>query len=119
MLKAMSANLPKFRLTAYQYPKQFSAELQHELKCLHTLRKKYKHYQHLTTWIVLIMWKLNIDSTKSNYEANLIHSLPITIIPKFMIIYRVLQRPKILPHYLILIHPSLQLMLIKLCFTTI
>ena len=78
VFKAMSANIPKFRLRAHQYPKWFSPELRHELKCLHTLRKKFKHSPTPHNLDRLnhaeAQFQLNIDSTKSNYEANLIHS---------------------------------------------
>ena len=78
VFKVMSANIPKLRLRAHQYPKWFSPELRHELKCLHTLRKIFKHsptphnLDHLNH--AEAQFQLNIDSTKSNYEANLIHS---------------------------------------------
>ena len=122
VLKAMSSNIPNFKLQPHQYPKWFSPELQHKLKCLHAIKKQYKlsPISHNLDPLnhAKAQFQLDIDSTKSNYEANLIHSLPITIILKFTVIYRVLQRPKIFPLYFILIHPLLQLMLIKLCFTT-
>ena len=76
----MSSNIPKFRLQAHQYPKWFSPELRNKLKCLHTLLKKYKHspishnLDHLNH--AEVQFQHNIDSTKSNYEANLIHGFP-------------------------------------------
>ena len=39
---AMDIYIPKFRLHSHQFPKWFSAELRHRLKCLRTLRRKYK-----------------------------------------------------------------------------
>ena len=119
VLKAISSNIPKVRLRAYQYTKWFSPELRHKLKCLHTLQKKYKHSPTSHNLDGLnhaeAQFQLNIDSTKFNYDANLIHGFANHNNSK---IYRVLQRPKIFPMYFILTHPLLQLMLIKLCFTT-
>ena len=80
MLKAMSPNKPEFQLRAHQYPKWFSPELQHQLKCLQTFRTLWKKYKHSLTshnldrlYYAEDQFQLNIDSTKSNYEANLIH----------------------------------------------
>ena len=66
VLKAMSSSIPKFRLRAYQNPKWFSPELRHELKCLHTLRNKYKHSltSHNQDGLnhAEVQFQLNIDS---------------------------------------------------------
>ena len=68
------------QLRVHQYPKWFSPELQHQLKCLQTFHTLWKKYKHSPTSHNLDrlnytedQFQLNIDSTKSSYEANLIH----------------------------------------------
>ena len=124
MLKAMSPNKPEFQLRAHQYPKWFSPELQHQLKCLQTFHTLWKKYKHSPTSHNLDrlnyaedQFQLNIDSTKSNYDANLIYGFTNHNTSKSYGYIQSITKTKILSLYFILIHPLLQLMLIKLCFT--
>ena len=78
IINAMYLFIPKFRLRSHQYPKWFSAELRHQLKCLHTLRKKYKHSPSARNFERLCMaeaqFQKDVSNNKSRYEAHLINS---------------------------------------------
>ena len=44
IFEAMSMFIPKIVLGRHQYPKWFDSDIRHHLKCLRTLRKKYKSH---------------------------------------------------------------------------
>jgi len=83
--EAMTLFIPKFRVYSKQYPKWFTKELCHQIKCLHTLRRNYKQSpsDHNATRLNQAenWFQINVDTAKSNYEANLINNFVSTSNP--------------------------------------
>ena len=75
---AMNIYIPKFRLHSHQFPKWFSPELRHRLKCLRTLRRKYKRSPSNHNFECLRMaeekFQQDVKDCKSKYETYLINS---------------------------------------------
>ena len=85
---AMILFIPKFQFRSKQYPKWLTKDLCHQLKCLHTLRRTYKHLpsDHIATQLLVsqaedLFW-YNAAKTKSNQNVlisnNANHSNPAT-----------------------------------------
>ena len=76
--EAMSLFIPKFQLRSNQYPKWFSRDIRHQLKCLHTLRRTHKRSPtpHNTAKLRLAdeHFQQSVALAKSNYESSLINS---------------------------------------------
>ncbi|XP_065893973.1 uncharacterized protein [Dysidea avara] len=76
--EAMSLFIPKFQLQSNQYPKWFSRDIRHQLKCLHTLRRTHKRSPtpHNTAKLRLAdeHFQQSVALAKSNYESSLINS---------------------------------------------
>ena len=82
---AMTLFIPKFRVYSKQYPKWFTKELRHQIKCLHTLRRNYKRSpsDHNATRLNQAenSFQINADTAKSDYETNLINDFVSTSNP--------------------------------------
>ena len=85
ILEAMTLFIPRFLIRSKQYPKWFTGDLRHQLKCLHTLRRTYKRSPSDRNKIRLIqaedLFQQSVAEAKSNFEAALItdyacHSSP-------------------------------------------
>ena len=74
---AMTQFIPKFQFHSKQYPVWFTKELQHQLKRLHTLRRKHKHSPSAHNSACLHQaeeeFQLNAITAKSTYESTLIN----------------------------------------------
>jgi len=83
--EAMTLFIPKFRVYSKQYPKWFTKELRHQIKCLLTLRRNYKRSpsDHNATHLNQAenSFQINADTAKSNYETNLIKNFVSTSNP--------------------------------------
>ena len=83
--EAMTLFIPKFRVYSKQYPKWFTKELRHQIKCLHTLRRNYKRSpsDHNATHLNQAenSFQINADTAKSNYETNRINNFVSTSNP--------------------------------------
>jgi len=83
--EAMTLFIPKFQLRSKQYPKWFTKDLRHQLKCLHTLRRTCKRSptNHNTTRLKLAedSFQHNAAEAKSSYEAELITNFACTSNP--------------------------------------
>jgi len=72
LYKVMDLFIPKVKLKAKQFPKWFTPDIFHHLKCLHTLRKKYKrsptshNLPCLTT--TETQFNFNVETAKAMYE---------------------------------------------------
>ena len=75
---AMSLYIPKFYLHPRQYPIWFNKDLRHQLKCLHTLRRRCRRSPstHHSSRLQQAEARFQLDATeaKSNYEASLINN---------------------------------------------
>ena len=85
ILEAMTLFIPRFLIRSKQYPKWFTGDLRHQLKCHHTLRRTYKRSPSDRNKIRLIqaedLFQQSVAEAKSNFEAALItdyacHSSP-------------------------------------------
>ena len=74
--EAMALFIPKFQFHSKQYPKWFTKELRHQLKCLHTLRRTYKCSPSDRNATRLSQaeesFQSNAATAKSTYETDLI-----------------------------------------------
>ena len=61
---AIQLFIPKIKLKSHQHPKWFNAKITHQLKCLHTLRKKLK-----------LRYSTNIMSKIESYESELLNDM--------------------------------------------
>ena len=97
----MSINIPKFKSRARQYPKWFSPELHHQLKCLHTLRKTCKRSPtpHKLDRLdrAEAEFQQNIIKTKSSYEADLIYNHADGSVSKIYNYIRTITKAKTIP----------------------
>jgi len=74
--EAMSLFIPKIQIRSKQYPKWFNRDLRHQLKCLHTMRKKHKrspteHNENRLNYAEG-MFQQSVAAAKSNYETTLV-----------------------------------------------
>ena len=78
--KAMTLSIPKFQFHSKQYPKWFTKDLRHQLKCLHTLRRTYKHSPSDCNATRLSQaeesFQSNVATAKSTYKTDLITNFP-------------------------------------------
>jgi len=74
--KAMSIFIPKIQTRSKHYPKWFTKDLRHQLKCLHTLRRKNKRSPSVHNATRLShaedMFQRTAAEAKSTYETALI-----------------------------------------------
>ena len=74
----MDLFIPKIRTRSSQFPKWYTSNIHHQIKCLRSLRKKYKshHTDSNLTRIKVAEDKLqtSIQQAKANFEANLVHN---------------------------------------------
>ena len=75
---AIDLFIPKVKLKSFQYPKWFSSDIRHQLKCLHTLRKKLWRHFTLSKLQQLIKaedtFQLSLSKAGTHYELNLINN---------------------------------------------
>jgi len=67
--QALNQFLPKVTLKSHQWPKWFTSTLQHQLNCLHILRRKYSKIPTTSCWAQIF------STAKYEYEIQLIHKL--------------------------------------------
>ena len=83
--EAMTLFIPKFQVYSKQYPKWFTKELRHQIKCLHTLRRNYKRSpsDHNATHLNQAenSFQINADTAKSNYETESYKQFVLQILP--------------------------------------
>ena len=68
--------VPKFKLKSSQSPKWFTSNIRHQIKCLRTLRKKYKsrptEHNLLRIKTAEETLQASIQQAKANFEAKLV-----------------------------------------------
>ena len=76
--RGMDLFIPKIRTSSSQFPKWYTSNIRHQIKCLRTLRKKYKSHptDHNLNCIKTAEDNLqnSIQQAKANFEANLVHN---------------------------------------------
>ena len=79
IFEAMSMFIPKIVLGRHQYPKWFDSDIRHHLKCLQTLRRKYKSHPSQQRKIKINFsekeLQLKMSNAKSKFENKIIDSL--------------------------------------------
>jgi len=97
--EAMTLFIPKFQVYSKQYPKWFTKELRHQIKCLHTLRRNYKRSpsDHNATRLNQAenSFQINAGTAKSNYETNLINTLEVlpNLLPSLLLFILTMHQP--------------------------
>ena len=75
----MDLFIPKIRLSSSSFPKWYTSNIHHQIKCLRTLRKKYKSHPTYHSFNRINVAGNNlqncIQQAKANFEANLVHNL--------------------------------------------
>ena len=70
--------VPKFKLKSSQSPKWFTSNIRHQIKCLRTLRKKYKsrptEHNLLRVKTAEETLQASIQQAKANFEAKLVNN---------------------------------------------
>ncbi|XP_065895940.1 uncharacterized protein [Dysidea avara] len=76
--RGMDLFIPKIRTSSSQFPKWYTSNIRHQIKCLRTLRMKYKSHptDHNLNRIKTAEDNLqnSIQQAKANFEANLVHN---------------------------------------------
>ena len=76
IIRGMHIFVPKFKLKSSQSPKWFTSNIRHQIKCLRTLRKKYKsrptEHNLLRIKTAEETLQANIQQAKANFEAKLV-----------------------------------------------
>ena len=76
--RGMDLFIPKIRTSSSQFPKWYTSNIRHQIKCLQTLSKKYKSHpiDHNLNRIKTAEDNLqnSIQQAKANFEANLVHN---------------------------------------------
>ena len=82
----MDQFIPKVKLKHNRYPTWFSPLLRHQVKCMHTLRKKLRYHFTMSSLQRLIRMEENfqteLSKAKSNYEQGLINNFAYNRNPK-------------------------------------
>ena len=85
---AIDLFIPKVKLKSFQYPKWFSSDIKHQLKCLCTLRKKLRRHFTLSKLQQLIKaedtFRLSLTKPKSHYELSLTNNYTRSKDPKLI-----------------------------------
>ena len=76
--RGMDLFIPQIRTSFSQFPKWYTSNIRHQIKCLRTLRKKYKSHptDHNLNHIKTAEDNLqnSIQQAKANFEATLVHN---------------------------------------------
>jgi len=84
----MNLFIPKIRISSSSFPKWYTTNIRHQIKCLQTLRKKYKSHptDHNFNRIKIAEDNLKncIQQAKANFEANLVDNFAFFNDPKIL-----------------------------------
>jgi len=73
LLQGIRRFIPSIKLKANPHPKWFTPNLRHQLKCIHTLRRRYQPLISRIIYNSENQFALECSATKSSFESNLIN----------------------------------------------